>query len=78
MLVVYTDADRLAEHLRQLAPEGAELTGQFCEAIRLVSRGDMRDAIKWSTISVGEFALALRNPSCAGHFRGPSSWPISR
>ena len=40
-LVAYADPDRLADHLKGLSPEDAELIDEFCEGIRLFTHFDV-------------------------------------
>ena len=67
-LIVYTNADRLERHLKDLAPADAKLIGEFCSAIRTLSRmdppldgeaaGPVRQAPGWVEHAACAWALA--------------------
>ena len=40
-LVVYTDLDRLEQHMKELSPADAGVIEEFCNAARLFTRGEM-------------------------------------
>ena len=40
VLIIYTDADRLERHMKELAPADAKPIGEFCNAIRALSHFD--------------------------------------
>ena len=42
--IVYTDVDRLEQHMQELAPADAGVIGEFTDAVRLLTRFDpLRD-----------------------------------
>ncbi len=63
-LIIYTDADRLAQHMRELAPEDSAQVGIFIEAIRQSTQilQIMRVISDWKKITVRDFAAQFRNP----------------
>ncbi len=75
-LIVYTDADRLEEHLRELAPADAALSHAFCELIRRCAvlssmpggeeRGHLATAAAWLSLAARVSPAA---PSLIGSLR---------
>jgi len=41
VIILYSDADRLEDHLKQVAPEDSGIIGEFCDAIRKASKHEM-------------------------------------
>jgi phytoene dehydrogenase-like protein len=77
-LVIYTDADRLERHLRELAPADAGITHALCDVVRRCAELDFEDNTTHALSGVaGRLASGVRLLPAVPHLLSwlPVSWP---